>query len=86
MNIGKLIADRMHDADVYDLAERSGCSMSVARATLEAEAFSDITGAPLDYHTDWRTRCRFCGDKQSEIQFTCGKPKCVTKAIEEGRS
>ena len=59
MNAAQLsaaIAARVTGAAVYDFAEMRDCSTLVARATLEAEAFSELTGAPLDYHTDWRER------------------------------
>lgn len=54
--IAAAIAARVTDSAVYELAERSDCSLAIARGDLEAEAFSDITGKPLDYHTDWRER------------------------------
>jgi hypothetical protein len=55
-NLATEIAMRVPDRRVYTFAEENGCSTMDARATLEAEAFSEITGLPLDYHTDWRTR------------------------------
>jgi hypothetical protein len=56
VEVSAAIAGRVTDADVYDCAAQWDCSLLDARAALESEAFSDITGAPLDYHTDWRER------------------------------
>lgn len=47
---------RATDEAVYAFAEERDGNVAVARATLEAEAFSDVTGLPLDYHTDWQER------------------------------
>lgn len=51
-DIARLVTDQM----VYDYAEQYDCSLMDARATLEAEAYSKLTGRPIDYHTDWRDR------------------------------
>jgi surfactin synthase thioesterase subunit len=52
--VAELVARRVATQAVYDLAERMDCSMLVARADLEADAYSAITGEPLDYGRDWR--------------------------------
>lgn len=54
--IAAAISARVTDSAVYEAAERGDCSLAVARGDLEAEAFSDLTGLPLDYRTDWRER------------------------------
>ena len=56
VNIAAQVAARVTDAAVYTMAEERDCSTMDVRAALEAEAFSDITGLPLDYQTDWRDR------------------------------
>jgi hypothetical protein len=52
----KAVSQRVTDERVHVFADWTDCSTLDARATLEAEAFSAITGLPLDYHTDWRER------------------------------
>jgi hypothetical protein len=52
--IAAAIAERVRDVDVDALAQEFDQSMTVARASLEAEAYADITGKPVDYHSDWR--------------------------------
>lgn len=54
--IAEQIAERVTDLAVAAFAEERDGNMMIARATLEAEAFSDITGLPLDYSADWRER------------------------------
>jgi hypothetical protein len=48
------VARRVTDAAVLELSERMGRSMMLARVDLEAEAYSEVTGEPLDYGKDWR--------------------------------
>jgi hypothetical protein len=48
------VARRVTDTAVYAMAEDRDCSAMVARADLEAEAYADITGRPVDYQNDWR--------------------------------
>jgi hypothetical protein len=51
------IHKQVPDRDVYDFAEEYDVTLLIARATLEEEAFCDITGMEPDFSTDWRERC-----------------------------
>jgi hypothetical protein len=57
--ISERIAERVTDLAVYERYQADGSdhpeySIADARADLEAEVFSELTGLPIDYHTDWR--------------------------------
>ena len=46
MEVNRVLVD---DEAVYAFAEDHDCSLLVARETLEAEAFADFAGVPVDY-------------------------------------